>query len=271
MVRIAAALGMAAMAWGQAPSAAEQARFLEQTRATALGYSDVLPDFVCTELIHRSASDSGTWRNLDLLTLQLTYSNKKENYKVVLPGNKVSDADYLSVGGAVSAGEFGSTLRWIFEPASATTFHWEKSAVVRKTPVAVYTYRVPRASSHFLLAFGGGKDMRSVIVGFHGVLEIGKESNMVWHLTTEADDIPADFSIRESTTSVDYAYADVSGKRFLLPSGAETNMLYQPNRSAETRMLRDLRPKLMRNVLEFRGYRKFAVDSEIDFGGDGKP
>ena len=267
---MAAALGLAAMGWGQAPTAVEQGRFLEETRATALGYSELLPDFVCTETIHRSASDAGVWRNLDTVTLQLTYANKKENYKVVAAG-KVSDQDYLSLGGAVSVGEFGSTLRWIFEPESATTFRWEKWAVVRKTPVAVYSYRVPQASSHFVLAFGEGTEMHSMVVGFHGVVEIARDSHMVWKLTTEADGIPANFSIQGSATTVDYAYADVSGKKFLLPWNSETNMVYQPNRALETRTLRDVRAKLMRNVLEFRGYRKFAVDSEIDFGGDGKP
>jgi hypothetical protein len=266
---VAAAVGAAAFA--QAPSAGEQARLLQEVRATALGYSDFLPDFVCTEVIHRSASDAGVWRNLDSVTLQLTYAGKKENYKVVLPGNKVSDLNILSVGGALSAGEFGSTLRWIFEPESATTFHWEKSAVVRKTPVWVYSYRVPRAGSHYVLAFGGGADVQSALVGFHGVLHVAKDTHMVVHLTTEADDIPEDLPIRESSTSIDYGYTDVGGRRFLLPSGAETDMLYQPSRSAEKGQFRNLRPKLMRNLVEFRAYRKFAVDSQVDFGGDGKP
>jgi|CZKE01.1.fsa_nt_gi hypothetical protein len=275
MIRFAAAaLGMAALgaiASAQAPSAAEQARFLDQARRTALGYSDFLPDFVCTEVIHRSSSDSGVWRNLDSLTLQLTYANKKENYKVVLAGNKPSDASFLSVGGAISAGEFGSTLRWIFEPESAAAFHWEKSAVFHKTPVSVYSYRVPRARSHYALAFGEGKNLRSIVVGFHGVLDIANDTSMVLHLTTEADDIPPDFSIRQSSTAIDYGFTDVGGRQYLLPSGAETTMLYQPNRSAETRQVRVLRPTLMRNLVDFRSYRKFAVDSEIDFGGDGKP
>ena len=272
MIRIAmTALGLAAVAFAQAPAAAQQARFLEQVRKTALGYSDLLPDFVCTEVVHRSSSDAGPWRSLDSLTLQLTYAGKKENYKVVLVGNKTSNLDFLSVGGAISAGEFGSTLRWIFEPESAATFHWEKSAVWHKTPVSVYSYRVPRASSHFVLAFDGGADLRSTIVGFHGVLDIANDTNMVLHVTTEADDIPADFSIHQASASIDYGFADVGGRQYLLPSGAETTMLYQPNRSAETRQVRVLRPTLMRNLVDFRSYRKFAVDSKIDFGDDGKP
>ena len=272
MIRIAiAALGLAAMASAADPTAAEQARFLEQVRATALGYSDFLPDFVCTEVIHRTSNDSHAQQNLDVLTLQLTYAGKRENYKVVVAGNKTSDLNLTSVGGAIFEGEFGSTLRWIFEPESTAAFHWEKSAALRQAKVAVYSYRVPRAKSRYVLAYGAGADMRRAVVGFHGELEIAEDTGMVWRLTTKADDIPAGFAIRESSTSVDYGYADVSGRQFLLPSGAETDMLYQPERSGETGRSRNLGPMLMKNLVEFRDYRKFAVDSAIDFGGDGKP
>jgi len=48
-------------------------------------------------------------------------------------------------------------------------------------------------------------------------------------------------------------------------------MLYQPSRAAERGQIRNLRSRLMRNLVEFRAYRKFAVDSELKFGGDGQP
>ena len=223
-------LAAAAATAAQPPSSAEKARFLEEARVAALNYSDVLPDFVCTEVVQRSVSDAGVWRNLDSLTLQLTYAGKKENYKVVLAGNKVSDQSMLSMSGVISSGEFGSMLRWIFEPSSGTEFHWEKASTVRKTPVWVYSYRVPQAGSHFLLAFESGDEARSMIVGFHGLLEIDRNTNLALHLTQAADDIPPGFAIQGSTTTIDYAYADVGGKQFLLPSQAETDMLYQPSR-----------------------------------------
>jgi hypothetical protein len=275
MIRMAmAALGMAAMgaaAWAQAPSEAEQASFLAQARRTALGYSELLPDFVCTEVIHRSMSDGSAWRNLDTVTLQLTYAGKRENYKVVLPGNKTSEMDLQAVGGAFSKGEFGSALRWIFEPASGAAFHWEKSSVLHKTPVAAYSYRVPRANSSFTLAYGAGADLRNTVVGFHGVVEIANDTKMVWRVTVEADDVPANFPIRTSTFSIDYGFTEVGGRQFLLPSSAENTMLYQPSRAAERGQIRNLRSRLMRNLVEFRAYRKFAVDSELKFGGDGQP
>ncbi|HUP02683.1 MAG TPA: hypothetical protein VMU19_01760 [Bryobacteraceae bacterium] len=270
LAAFAVAFGLALAASGAAPGPAEQARFLEATRAAALDYSDLLPDFVCTETMRRSVAEGADSRNLDTLTFQVTYAGKKESYKLV-EGNRVSGRDFYSVGGATSAGEFGSLLRWIFEPASSATFHWEKASTNHKSPVWVYSYRVPRSGSRYVLAFDGGNGEKSILVGFHGQIEIARENHRALRLTSVADDIPPGFAIQSSSTSIDYAFADVGGKPFLLPSQAETDMLYQPRLSDSKETLRNTRAKLMRNFLEFRGYRKFAVDSDIDFGGDGKP
>lgn len=262
---------LSALACAQVPSAEEQARYLDQARAAALGYADFLPDFLCSEVIHRSMGDSGRWRSLDTLTLQLTYSNKKENYKVVLADGKPSDEPYQSLLGATSGGEFGSDLRWIFEPSSAAVFHWEKASVIRKTPVSVYSYRIARAHSQYAVGFGAGVDAQAIRSGFHGSLYIANDTKMVLRLTLESDGIPADFPIRQTSTTVDYGFADVGGRQYLLPAQAETTMLYQPNRSAQREPIRVLRPTMWRNEVEFRSYRKFAVDSAVDFGGDGNP
>jgi hypothetical protein len=51
---------------------------------------------------------------------------------------------------------------------------------------------------------------------------------------------------------VDYALASVAGRNYLLPARSETE-----THSTET---------WARNKMEFRNYRKFSVDSVIDFG-----
>ncbi len=262
---------LGALSFAQAQSAEEQARYLEAARATALGYADLLPDFLCSEVIHRSVGDSGQWRFLDTLTVQLTYFSKKESYKVILANGKESDAPYESRLGAISKGEFGSALRWIFEPDSAAEFHWAKTATLRKTPVSIYSYRIARANTQYGLSYGMGADARVIDVGFHGSLYIASGTKMVLRLTTEADDIPADFPIRQASTTIDYDFADVGGRQYLLPAQAETTMLYQPNRSAQKGAIRVLRPTFWRNLVDFRSYRKFAVDSGIQFGEDGAP
>ena len=137
MIRLAAALGAAALcapAFARPPSAAEQAAFVEKARQVALRYSDMLPDFVCTEAIHRSWGTLGDLRGHDAVTVQLTYFQKKENYKFAGAG-KAADALFENYGGALSGGEFGSALRWIFEPESAAEFRWEKSASIDRKSV----------------------------------------------------------------------------------------------------------------------------------------
>ena len=270
MTRLAvAALAMAvcAPAFAQAPSASEQTAFIGRAREVALQYSDMLPNFVCTETVHRSFGDSGQVRQRDTLTVQLTYSQKHESYKPIVGGKPV-DRDLEDLGGAFFAGEFGSALRRIFEPDSAAAFHWEKSASEHGARVWVYSYRIDRGHSQYALVLGVGKDQVKVIAGFHGMLHIAADAAMVLRLTMEADDIPSTFPIRKSSHEVDYEYRSVAGRQYLLPARADMRMLYWPNRalgqSPVSRMMD------FENEVDFGAYRKFAVDSAIDFG-DGKP
>ena len=268
MVRLAiAAVVLCSAAFGQAPSPEEQRQFLERTRQIALDYSNLLPDFVCTEVITRSSDESGTMRFLDTLMVQLTYAGKREEYKLMLDG-KPSDQPLESYWGALSFGEFGSTLRLIFEPRSRTEFQWEKATTVDKRPVAVYSFRVPLAYSPYSLGFGVMGKSQSALVGLRGRLIVENGTGLVRRLTSEAEEIPNDFPIRESSTTIEYAFAEVGGRRYLLPARAETWMMYlralQPSRRSKGGMAR------YRNVVDFRDYRKFAVDSKMTFGEDGK-
>ena len=255
-------------AFAQAPSAAEQDALAEKARQVALRYSDLLPDFVCTEIIHRASGDSGQWRSRDTLTMQLAYFQKKETYTPLIHGKPV-DMDYEAYGGAISTGEFGSALRWIFEPDSQAAFHWERSASTHGSRVSVYSYRIDRSHSRYGLVFGSGESRLTRMVGFHGVVDIDGDTGAVLHLTTEADDISADFPIREAHQAVDYQYTDVGGRQYLLPARAEMRLLYFPSRSVEKRQIAVARLVEFENEVEFRSYRKFATDATIDFG-DGK-
>ena len=71
----------------------------------------------------------------------------------------------------------------------------------------------------------------------------------------EANDMPKDFPVLGSSTTVEYAFTDVAGREYLLPARAESEML----RSHET----------IKNVVSFVGYRKFSADSNIDFSDPG--
>jgi hypothetical protein len=73
----------------------------------------------------------------------------------------------------------------------------------------------------------------------------------VIHFTYQADGIPKELGLDFALTTVDYDFADVGGRDYLLPARSETEM-----RS----------PRLsVRNQMQFRDYRKFSADSSITF------
>jgi hypothetical protein len=73
-------------------------------------------------------------------------------------------------------------------------------------------------------------------------------------ITAISTDIPPGFPIRASRMTISYGYAEVGGKRYLLPSLAisETSTATTSHQ----------------NRIEFRKYSKFSTDSSISFEED---
>jgi len=93
-----------------APSLAEQRKLLDEVREYALNYTKSLPDFICTQVTRRYYDPTGLefWHTHDVLTARLSYFEQKEDYKLVLINNRVTDLPYDALGGASSKGEFGT-------------------------------------------------------------------------------------------------------------------------------------------------------------------
>jgi hypothetical protein len=244
----------AALAGPQRPSYLESLAAIEKSRAVALDYARSLPDFMCTEVIERSADPRriGRWLPADTLTVELRYVDRMEDHKLALIDGKPTEIQYESLGGAIGWGEFGAMLHDIFDPSSEAQFHWESWKNVRKHRAAVYSYVVEPSHSHYTLGFRVRDGWREGIVGFHGVVTIDGETGGVLHLSYDADHIPKSIGIEASSSSVDYDYAAVGGRDYLLPATADT-VLESPQAWA-------------RNHAEFRGYRKFSSESTVDFG-----
>lgn len=250
-------LAWAALALPQRPSEADAASAIEKSRAVALEYGRSLPDFVCTEVVHRSTDvrQRGGWVPEDTLTVKLSYFEQKEDHKLTLIDGKPTARTYSSLDGAVGVGEFGGTLQSIFDLKSAASFHWESWKNVHKHRAAVYAYAVEPAHSSYVMVTGTPGNTHKGIVGYHGVLEIDRETGEVLHFTYEADHIPKELLVDFARTTVDYDFADVGGRDYLLPASSETE-IRSPHLS-------------VRNQMSFREYSKFSSDSIITFG-DGK-
>ena len=77
---------------------------------------------------------------------------------------------------------------------------------------------------------------------------------MVLRVTTEAENIPPEFPIKEAKDVLDYDYTELSGQKFLLPLKAQVLM-----KGSEAWQRLDE---------EFRIYRKYSTDSDIKFDTD---
>jgi hypothetical protein len=259
-----------AVAWGQRPSDSDAAALIEKSRERALAYAHTLPDFVCTELIQRyqesrstaartpsrsvtamSVSTGRVWTSTDKLAVRLSFFEQKEEHKLVLRNDKPTDLKYEALAGGTGSGEFGGTLRSIFDPDSQTEFHWEGWKNVRRHRAAVYTYRVAAEHSGYEVANGTVGGLQKAVVAFHGDLEIDRDTGDVLHFTYVADQIPKEVKLDRVSTSVDYDFADVGGRDYLLPSHSEL-LVFSAILS-------------VRNDMDFREYRKFSADSVIDF------
>jgi hypothetical protein len=263
---------VSALMAAEKPSTADAAAVIEKSRQKSLAYARSLPDFVCTEIVSRyqlgsvpgrrvAAGIGATivdpipgWSPLDKLTVSLSYFQGHEAHELKLLNGEPTDRGVHSGDlGVTSTGEFGGILRNIFDPVSQTSFHWKSWKDADSRTVAVYVYEVERAHSTYFVETGQRDKMRRVVVGFHGTLEIDRDTGEVVHLDHVADHVPSEPDIK-AVTAVDYDVIEVAGNRYLLPVKSETRL--------------DRRSGAWKNEAEFRDYRKFEVGSKMDFGGD---
>jgi len=249
------------------PSSEEQAAIIGDARQYALNYTDNLPDFICTQVTRRFAAPvpgskgggpSGgepRWQALDTLQIRLSFYEKREQYKVVLLNNAVVNQDYEKVGGSKSFGEFGSMMREIFEPSSETRFDWDHWGTLRGKRVMAFQYHVRLDRSKFQLVVEESK--LRITTAYHGLIEVEPDTHAVVRITAEAENIPSDFPIKETTDVLDYDYQELSGQTFLLP--------------LKSQVLLTGMDFMNRLDQEFRLYRKYSADSEIKFDADPLP
>ena len=131
----------------------EQARVLEIVRSSALQYSQNLPNFICTQITHRTVSadvNFGTSFNgasstlggtgipvasrgqggvNDVIEEQLTYFDEFEHYEVVtVNGKKAGRKRAHGIWRGHQCRRIRNSLHNLFDPRSHATFSWDKAA-----------------------------------------------------------------------------------------------------------------------------------------------
>lgn len=231
----------------------EQSAILEKARLAAMRYSNSLPDFICTEVVSRSQDPQGNgrWRAMDKLTIKLSYFDHKEDYKLMEINGKPTLLNYMYAGGALSTGEFGTRLYSVFDPRSQGEFQWKGWTTIRKRRVAHFAYHIAKENSIFKIQYGNVPvGPNAIIVPYHGEVFIDEETSLTLRLTQRAE-IPVGFPISANESTVEYDFALVGPKQYLLPIQAYT-------RTRSGRFVAE-------NNMVFRDYRKFQTEANITF------
>jgi hypothetical protein len=238
------------------PSDEEQGKVIEQARDYAMNYTKSLPDFLCTQLTRRYVDPHGTkfWGLEDTLTAHVSYVDHKEDYKLMTRNGKSTlNSSIWSVGGANSAGEFGSMMAGIFDPKTEATFHWERWATLRGRRAYVFAYQVAQERSGWRVSSGhdaAGGSNRETVPAYHGLVFVDRDLGAVVRVTLVAE-LPSDFPIQMVEDTLDYDLAAISGHQYLLPLKAVVEMKEGSHMS--------------KNEVEFRLYRKFSSEATITF------
>lgn len=239
-----------------APSTAAKVQIWEAAHDNAQSYTENLPDFICTEVVRRylDIGSRGAWKLEDTLALKLTYFDRREEYKLMTVNNHSTSLSYEQMRGAITEGEFGSMLASIFSLKSRTNRDWDHWTLLRSRPTHVYAFAIASANSDYVITSGSSlRDEERVKVGQHGYVYIDDATKMVVRLTAIADEFPIGFDVRRVDMTLDYDFADVGGKQFLLPLHSQTILVAPPYRH--------------RNETDFLQYRKFSADVSISYDG----
>ncbi|MDE2758172.1 MAG: hypothetical protein OXI92_16680, partial [Acidobacteriota bacterium] len=232
--------------------------FLEEVRSTAMAYTDNLPNFICTQITQRYLRrlPKTGWIRVDNFVAELTYYDKQEHYKLVSVGNRsaASDATLESLKGTTSTGEFGSSLNYLFDPATGTQFRFEGIDHSRGAPTVRVGFRVPKDTSKRSIIFRDGTTELGVVTPYRGRCWIDPDSLQVVQIKERAYRIPDTFPITRSEGSTEYNRVEIAGQQHWLPVRAEVLL---ENRTARLHT---------RNVIQFKQYRKFG--SEVKFLSD---
>jgi hypothetical protein len=242
------------------PDSVTQQKILDQMREYAMNYTSNLPNFMCVEVTQQYVDPRSTdnYRSLGKILARVRYKEGQESYDVYSVNGKMQDKGSMEDvhGGAVSTGEFGSLMRSVFDPASAAEFNWDHWATLRGRRMAVFSYAIDSGHSSYHISHGSGKDgdQQQIITAYSGLVYGDPDTGEVDRIKFVATDIPKSFPVKETNEILDYDLVDISGSKFVVPLSAK---LFMKSEDGESK-----------NDIEFRAYRKFGTESDIQYDMD---
>lgn len=181
--------------------------------------------------------------------------------------------------GLTSTGEFGPVLVTVLRDASKGKIAWSHWETGTSGPVAVFSYQVPAAGSHYEVNFCcvrgsedgatyggtlGGPEVRASdnayrgTPEYHGTLTIDPETGTILRITIDPE-LKADGPITRSAVEVVYGPVEIGGRTYTCPTRSiaisEAKTILGGDMSART--------VLRINEVTFTDYHRFGTTSRI--------
>jgi hypothetical protein len=222
---------------------------IQRARDASDSFFGILPNFLCQQSTTRSYADPDKhWRTLDQITAEVVYDHGHELYRDVKLNGRSTGRSMMDLPGSKSTGEFGSTLRALFDKETEALFKFQSSAALRGYSTAVYSFAVSGDQSDWRISAGS----QMIMTPYTGRIWIDRSSGNVVRIETKAVDIPPAFPFRRVEAEVDYGPVNLPSGRYFLPERAENVSCNDPQPCS-------------RNVIEFRNYHKYIGESSISF------
>jgi hypothetical protein len=275
------------------PTPERQQEMLTKITDYALGYLSTLPNMSCTETTRFSsygtASDlAGSrkgrenspdgWRLEDTVVEDVDYAEGVETYRTRTLNGAPEDRPVTDIRGSYSRGEFGSVLQVTFAPASQTRFQWDHWERLRRQRVAVFSYSIDRAHSHYWVCCnsmgsmtinGVRREQRQTWTSaYRGYVYADADTGIIVRFTLRNVDIPPDYNMVDARNLLDYSPVTLAGQQFWLPvSGIHYSRSATGRRRLTSKKLGHPpdSPSRWRDEIQFSNYRRLGAESTITF------
>ena len=182
-----------------------------------------------------------------MVSAAVVYEDGKETYHDIKINNKPVNKPMDQIPGSWSRGEFGTTLRDLFSPATAADFHLRRESTASGRPASVYDFQVEQPNSHWQTIMGG----QSVLPAYKGSVWIDKKTWRIMRIEMQARNVPEEFPLDTIEWVVEYSFVRIGGAEYLVPVHAENLSCWRGS------------TRCARNAIDFRNYRKFTSESQI--------
>jgi hypothetical protein len=228
---------------------------VQRARDASDAFFRMLPNFVCQQSTTRSRSTADKhWRTVDQVTAEVLYDHHHESYRDVKLNGKSTGHSMRELPGSTSTGEFGSTLRSLFDKQTEALFKFQSDAKLGGFSTAIYDFAVSGDHSAWRISAGS----QTIMTSYTGRIWIDRASGNVVRLEMKAADIPLEFPFQRVEAEVDYGPVVLPAGRYFLPERAQNVSCNEPRSCS-------------RNVIEFRNYHKYIGESSISFDAPSDP